>query len=117
MYNQWDEPQLSCLASSQLRELSLKTLRVQLEPADGCQGVLRKCTGLTALSLCDCMMHDAEAATAAIAALPELQRLSLTGVHDKQDRQLPTVLQLPVQLTHLELWCAGWGSERGAGPS
>jgi hypothetical protein len=52
---------------------------VQLDPSEGCPGVLHDCTGLTGLHLQGCVVHDAHAATAAIASLTELQSLTLEG--------------------------------------
>jgi hypothetical protein len=76
----------SCLGSElhdlpcpQLRQLHLQEVGVQLGAADGYPGVLHDCTGLTSLALDGCVVQDVPAAAAALAALPELQRLTLSG--------------------------------------
>jgi hypothetical protein len=72
---------MSRLPCSQLHHLQLGSLQLQLQLGDGCPGVLHDCTGLTALDMQHCRVEDqdAGAAFAAIAALPELQRLCLNN--------------------------------------
>jgi hypothetical protein len=94
---------LYCLPCSQLRELILYRLKVQLERAGGSSGVLHDCTRLTALHLQGCIVQDADAAFAAIAALPELQCLTVTETTDAQGRLAFPQLQHPLQLTQLSL--------------
>lgn len=95
-----DKPSLRSLPSlSQLRQLHLSGLEVQLGPAGGFPGVLQNCTGLTALHLKGCVVQDVSAAPAAIAALPRLQSLSLA--EDSQHRDLLPDLQHLSQLTYL----------------
>jgi hypothetical protein len=101
---------LSCLPGFRLCEVVLRGLKVQLEPADGCPGVLHDCTRLTALDLQECSVVDTVAAAAAISALPQLRRLRLAAVEDTQHRPLITGLQLPAQLTHPSLSCSGLDS-------
>jgi hypothetical protein len=67
-----------------LRQLRLQGLKLQLGSADGWPGVLGVCTTLTALGLQSCLLIDAPAASAAIAALPELRQLSLDDNWDAQ---------------------------------
>jgi hypothetical protein len=62
---------LDYLPCPQLRQLCLKALSVQLEPAGDSPCILRDCTGLTALALQACTVKHPQAAFAAIAALPE----------------------------------------------
>jgi hypothetical protein len=77
---------LTSLPCPQLRELHLSTLKVQLEPSDGCQGVLHDCKSFTALHLEACIAADMHTAAAAIAALPELCSLTfLTEAHPRTD--------------------------------
>jgi hypothetical protein len=66
----------------QLRQLSLKSGQLQLEPASDRSGVLAGCSGLTGLQLSGCAVQDPQAAFAAIAALPELRSLSLIEMED-----------------------------------
>jgi hypothetical protein len=75
-------PQLCIMPCPQLSHLRLERLEVQLAPANGLPGVLGACQGLTALDLQQCGVGDGPAAVQAIAALPELRRLSLDGVYD-----------------------------------
>lgn len=59
--------------------LDLNNLKVQLQPAGDCPGVLQGCTGLKTLSVQRCLVKDPQAAFAAIAALPELDTLCIYG--------------------------------------
>jgi hypothetical protein len=95
-----------------LHSLHLRYCSLQLEPADGSPGVLQGCAGLTALALDDCSVEDAPAAAAAaIAALPDLQRLRLGHLEDLQGNSLVAMdgscLAVLQQLTHLSLVCKG----------
>jgi hypothetical protein len=83
--------------------LQLHGLTLQLEQAGDAPGVLHECTGLTALDLEDCLVEDAHAAFAAIAALPELQHLRMYRVSDEQEGFHFWELPHPLQLTFLEV--------------
>jgi hypothetical protein len=82
--------------------LHLKRLDVQLGASSDSTGVLHNCTALTALGLQYCRVDDASGGAAAIAALPELQRLSLSGYANRRCSLLAQ-LQYPLQLTSLFL--------------
>jgi hypothetical protein len=92
---------ISNMPCPQLRRLHLKGLTAQLEAAGGSPGLLRDCTGLTALDLQRCQVSDTGAAAAAIAALPRLQCLSLLEVSDEQGNPITEHLKLPLKLTRL----------------
>jgi hypothetical protein len=94
---------VDCLPCPQLRLLSLKNLKVQLEPAGDSSGILRDCTGLTALALQACTVKDPQAAFAAIAALPELRSLCLVRHDDARDGYIFGELQPLTKLTQLWL--------------
>jgi hypothetical protein len=75
-YDIWDEaPTLQSLLCPQLRHLHLRGWKLRLEAAGGFRGVLRDCTGLTALHLDRCRVRVTHRACTAIAALPDLQHL------------------------------------------
>jgi hypothetical protein len=69
---------------------------------------LRNCTALTALDLVNCTVTDADAAAAAIAALPDLRHLGSSWICEEQTKRMLRVLQFPTQLTYLNLCCEGW---------
>jgi hypothetical protein len=97
---------LRSLPCPQLRHLHLQGLRLQLEPSNGCPGVLHDCTGLTALALQDCALEEVSDASAAIAAIPELQHLTLENnqhVFGDLSRFPLAQLQQPSMLTHLSI--------------
>jgi hypothetical protein len=97
--------QLPC---PQLRQLYLEGLWVQLEPGNGYPGVLRNCSGLTALQLHECILEDLNAAIEAITALPQLESLSVCSYRRDIGSLLAAKLlcaatQLSSKLTHLSL--------------
>jgi hypothetical protein len=100
----WPDPHLNldCLPCPQLRLLSLKYLKLQLEPAGDCPGVLQSCTRLQELNLEGCAFKDTDATFAAIAALPQLRSLCVVGV-DGSEARLSGELQLLTHLTKLRL--------------
>lgn len=102
-----DELMLRSLPCQGLRELQLTHFDVQLEPADGYPGVLHECSSLTALGLEHCSVGNADAASAALKALPQLQSLGL--VLNRYSAGIGPLfpVQLPVQLKQLGLWCIG----------
>jgi hypothetical protein len=67
---------------SQLRQLHLQHLMLQLGPGNSdngsLPGVLQDCNGLTSLHLQDCSVERTPIAFAAITALPELRRLEIS---------------------------------------
>jgi hypothetical protein len=96
-----DKQSMRSFPCPQLHKLHLSGLEVQLGLAGGFPGVLQDCTGLTALHLQDCVVLDAAAAPAALAALPHLQSLSLA--EDSEHKGLLPDLQRLSQLTYLSL--------------
>jgi Leucine-rich repeat (LRR) protein len=98
-------PQLHTLACPALRQLHLQ------EPAGSVASLLHGCSGLTELNLQQFFAgahKGLPASVAAIAALPELKSLSLSGMVFNTTATAPTVLeellQLPSSsLTHLKL--------------
>jgi hypothetical protein len=99
------EVELQGLSCPQLRQLCLDRISWQLEPADGCPGVLHGCTGLTALDVSTSGGRNAPATAAAIAALTDLRSLQLVLGNDLQSN-----MQCPTQLTRLSLeWPGGLG--------
>jgi hypothetical protein len=94
---------IDCLPCPQLRQLTLKYLQLQLEPAGDCPGLLHDCTGLQELRMRGCSAKDPQAAFAAIAALPELRSLCVVGAEGFQSI---SALEAPIfgdlqLLTHL----------------
>jgi hypothetical protein len=79
-------PALDHMPCSNLRQLHLHDFSLQLEAAGAVPGVLAGCRGLTALQLQGCVLSDTHAAFAAIAALTDLQHLSIAATFDKQSR-------------------------------
>jgi hypothetical protein len=98
-------PLLHTLTCPKLRQLHLQDFQVQLAPTSDHPGVLHACTGLRVLDLQDCIvMHDVAKASAAIAALPELQHLRLSRVRSaEQGRSLFEQQHFPASLSHLSL--------------
>jgi hypothetical protein len=92
-----------CVPCPQLQRLRLHDVTVQLEPADGPPGALSVCTALTALHLQDFRFEDGQAAFAAVAALPQLQRPAVELSDDQQGVFLLPALQHMSKLTHLSL--------------
>jgi hypothetical protein len=88
----------------QLSSLQLGNLRLQLQLGSGCWGVL-VCTTIKQLQLRDCRLLDAEPAealTAALSQLPDLEHLSIS--FDGVSVRLSLGMLLPMQqLTYLEL--------------
>jgi hypothetical protein len=87
-----------------VRQLRLEGFRLQLESTGAGSGVLAGCSGLTALQLQDCVLSDPFAAMRAIAALPDLQHLSITTTFGEHHTLLfITTLHRLTKLTHLAL--------------
>jgi Leucine-rich repeat (LRR) protein len=100
-----------------LRQLQLQDISSQLQHGGSC--VLRDCTSLTTLNMQDCMVSDASAAAASIAAMPELCSLALAwsegeskALQSASGRSLIQVLQLPSTLTYLSLQAPSMGCDR-----
>jgi hypothetical protein len=72
----------SRLPASQLLQLHVQGLKVQLHRAGGIPGMLHACRGLTALHLQDCRVQHSGTAFEAITALPALQHLEISKSHD-----------------------------------
>jgi hypothetical protein len=102
----WEAPPCRTLPFPQLHHLRLHDLKIQLETAGGCPGVLHGCSGLTALDLQKCVLEDPVAASAAISALPELQSLQLDGVVGPQGVLVMPEVQRLSKLTQLSINCA-----------
>jgi hypothetical protein len=86
-----------------LEQLYLHSVHEQLEPADGCPGLLQDCTALTSLELRYCTVQDVSAAAAAVAEATQLWSLRLSRNDGEQDALLLPDLQHLLQLTRLEL--------------
>jgi hypothetical protein len=86
----------------QVLELQVEYMHLQLQPSNGRPGVLQGCTSLRVLHLEDCIVQEADAAFAAIAALPGLRSLTLINVRDQADRAVLGDLQLLKQLTKFQ---------------
>jgi hypothetical protein len=107
----YDAVHLINLPCPQLRQLHLQNVRVQLEPADGCPGVLHDCSDLEALDLTGCDADDVRAAAALMPALPRLRSIVVDRVYGMPDIMLSEGAQLSVQLTHLSLDMHGLQAE------
>jgi hypothetical protein len=98
------------LPCPQLRQLYIGRLKLQLEQTESYPGALGSCTGLTALNLQQCELQDISAGIKAIAALPELQFLSLSLFKPYTGDFCFAELKQASQLTHLSL---AYDSEEG----
>lgn len=105
----WVPPVCHSLPFPQLQQLRLYDVRVQLETAGSCAGVLNGCSGLTALDLQKCVVEDPSvAAFASIAtALPQLQSLQIDRVLDLKGVSFMPEVQRLSQLTRLSIKCGG----------
>jgi hypothetical protein len=115
-------PLVTHLPCSQLRQLQLRNLHLQFEPAGGSPGLLHHCTGLTVLDLSQCVVTDVQAAFAAVAALPQLQRLCWSLVLEAGSgeyclRSRLADLQHPLKLKQLSIDCSCWYDEASCGTS
>lgn len=93
-----------------LNLLTLKCLKLQLQPGGGFEGVLRPGAHIQQLHIDDCMLLDgASALAAALPLLPQLDHLRVNHIQQKNGDRVrfpgDALLQLP-QLTRLEL-CLG----------
>jgi hypothetical protein len=103
----WKRQHLGHLPCSQLHQLILQGMDLQLEPTFSSSGLLQDVTGLAALDLEDCLVENMPAAFTAISALPKLRHLRLMNVRDKQGGFLISKVHPMLELTHLSLDMTG----------